>query len=243
MKTVELRKKEIKELQKLAQDHVKKLNDLRFKFAANQLKNVKEMSPSTRNEHEHGFSSPQRLNQFLSDFVNIACAQGKNDLSPLELRKQPLHDPLSVGDKLDFKMSLALDRLIKEFTTNLRDRLLACRIDLGQDQPIRPFKGDQKIVEQIAGAAVAMGLKDHRQWAIPTLPDGLKSRPDLRGMVSVVVDHRDSPSLSLDFKATVDAGKRLQRLRYLGKRNLQLGSHRHCGQGICGAVATGQPEP
>ena len=43
MNAVELRKKEIKELQKLAQDHVKKLNDLRFKFAANQLKNVKEI--------------------------------------------------------------------------------------------------------------------------------------------------------------------------------------------------------
>ena len=43
MKASELRKKDIKELQKLVQDHVKKLSDLRFKFSANQLKNVKEM--------------------------------------------------------------------------------------------------------------------------------------------------------------------------------------------------------
>jgi len=34
---------DIKELKKSVQDHTKKLSDLRFKFAANQLKNVKEI--------------------------------------------------------------------------------------------------------------------------------------------------------------------------------------------------------
>ena len=43
MKTDELRKKDVKELQKSAVDLTKKLSDLRFKFSANQLKNVKEM--------------------------------------------------------------------------------------------------------------------------------------------------------------------------------------------------------
>jgi len=43
MKTAELRKKDIKELQRTNQELVKKLSDLRFKFSANQLKNVKEM--------------------------------------------------------------------------------------------------------------------------------------------------------------------------------------------------------
>jgi len=43
MKTVELRKKDIKELRKSVLDHTKKLSDLRFKFSANQLKNVKEI--------------------------------------------------------------------------------------------------------------------------------------------------------------------------------------------------------
>jgi len=43
MKTDELRKKDVKELQKSAVDLTKKLSDLRFKFSANQLKNVKEI--------------------------------------------------------------------------------------------------------------------------------------------------------------------------------------------------------
>ena len=43
MKTVELRKRDPKELQKSAMDLTKKLSDLRFKFSANQLKNVKEI--------------------------------------------------------------------------------------------------------------------------------------------------------------------------------------------------------
>jgi len=43
MKTQDLRKKDIKELKKSVVDLNKKLSDLRFKFSANQLKNVKEM--------------------------------------------------------------------------------------------------------------------------------------------------------------------------------------------------------
>jgi len=43
MKTQELRKQDKKDLQKSVQDLNKKLSDLRFKFSANQLKNVKEM--------------------------------------------------------------------------------------------------------------------------------------------------------------------------------------------------------
>ena len=43
MKAEELRKKNIKELQKSVLENTKKLSDLRFKFSANQLKNVKEI--------------------------------------------------------------------------------------------------------------------------------------------------------------------------------------------------------
>ncbi len=43
MKIAELRKKDVKELHKNVLQNQKKLSDLRFKFSANQLKNVKEM--------------------------------------------------------------------------------------------------------------------------------------------------------------------------------------------------------
>ena len=43
MKASELRKKDKKDLEKLIKDNSKKLSDLRFKFSANQLKNVKEI--------------------------------------------------------------------------------------------------------------------------------------------------------------------------------------------------------
>ena len=43
MKNNELRKKDIKELQKSVLENTKKLSDLRFKLSANKLKNVKEM--------------------------------------------------------------------------------------------------------------------------------------------------------------------------------------------------------
>ena len=44
MKTAELRKRSNKELEVSVKDLLKKLSDIRFKFAANQLKNVKEIS-------------------------------------------------------------------------------------------------------------------------------------------------------------------------------------------------------
>ena len=43
MKNTELRKKDVTSLKKSVQELVKKLSDLRFKFSANQLKNVKEI--------------------------------------------------------------------------------------------------------------------------------------------------------------------------------------------------------
>jgi large subunit ribosomal protein L29 len=43
MKVNELRKRDKKDLEKLIGDLNKKLSDLRFKFSANQLKNVKEI--------------------------------------------------------------------------------------------------------------------------------------------------------------------------------------------------------
>ncbi len=43
MKIAELRKQDIKQLHKTVLQNQKKLSDLRFKFSANQLKNVKEM--------------------------------------------------------------------------------------------------------------------------------------------------------------------------------------------------------
>ncbi|MSU60493.1 MAG: 50S ribosomal protein L29 [Candidatus Staskawiczbacteria bacterium] len=44
MKTQELRKKDIKELQKSVQELQKKLSEARFRSSANQLKNVKEIN-------------------------------------------------------------------------------------------------------------------------------------------------------------------------------------------------------
>ena len=44
MKTLELRKKDTKELEKNVQEITKKLSDLRFKFSSGKLKNVKEIN-------------------------------------------------------------------------------------------------------------------------------------------------------------------------------------------------------
>ena len=44
MKTAELKKRDKKELEKMAHDLRKKVSDLRFKFSSNKLKNVKEIN-------------------------------------------------------------------------------------------------------------------------------------------------------------------------------------------------------
>jgi large subunit ribosomal protein L29 len=44
MKAAELRKRDKKELEKSVMDLRKKMNDLRFRFSSNKLKNTKEMN-------------------------------------------------------------------------------------------------------------------------------------------------------------------------------------------------------
>jgi len=48
MKSIELRKRDKKELEKIVQELRKKLNDLRFKFSSGKLKNVKEINSSKK---------------------------------------------------------------------------------------------------------------------------------------------------------------------------------------------------
>lgn len=48
MKAAEIRKKDKKELEKMAVELEKKLSDLRFKFSSGKLKNVKEMNNSKK---------------------------------------------------------------------------------------------------------------------------------------------------------------------------------------------------
>ena len=48
MKAADLRKKDKKELEKMVLELRKKMNDLRFKFSSNQLKNVKEINNSKK---------------------------------------------------------------------------------------------------------------------------------------------------------------------------------------------------
>jgi len=48
MKAIELRKRDNKELEKMVQELVKKLSDLRFKFSSGKLKNVKEINNSKK---------------------------------------------------------------------------------------------------------------------------------------------------------------------------------------------------
>ena len=48
MKVLELRKKDIKELEKTVLELRKKLSDLRFKFASGKLKNVMEIANSKK---------------------------------------------------------------------------------------------------------------------------------------------------------------------------------------------------
>ena len=86
-------------------------------------------------------------------------------------------------------MSSPFDRLIERFPANPRDRLLSRRIDLREDQPVRPFKGSQEIIKEVPGAAITVGLKNHGERALPAIPNRLHGSLDLHGMMPVIIDH------------------------------------------------------
>ena len=117
------------------------------------------------------------------------------------------------------------------------DRRLARRIDLGDQQRVGRRQHLREVVEQVAGARVAVRLEHQHQAALrPGLAHGLERRGDLGRVVAVVVDERDAAARSLDvaehLQAPVDALEARQRALDGRVGDLELRGHGDGGQRV-----------
>src|SRR6266508_6107356 len=81
-------------------------------------------------------------------------------------------------------------------------------------------------------------MKDHGQRPLPAVADRADGRANLGGMMTVVVDHHNSPRLSFHFKASMDAGESAERFGHLEKWDFQLMGHRGGGERVGRAVSS-----
>jgi len=76
----------------------------------------------------------------------------------------------------------------------------------------------------------------------PDLPRRGEGRPDLHGVVTVIVHHRDAVDLSLHLEAPPHPGVRGQALPHLVERDPEFQGDRRRRQGVADVVASGRPE-
>src|SRR5215475_10090937 len=113
----------------------------------------------------------------------------------------------------------------ENFAGDARDCRLAGRVNLEQLQGVGILEGGREVVHQIAGAGVAVWLKDHMHPFETTLAGGFEGGPNLGGMMPVIVDHANAGSFSPQLKATIDATKILQTCANVVGRNIKSDAH------------------
>src|ERR1700757_3241916 len=86
-----------------------------------------------------------------------------------------------------------------------RDGRFACGINVRHKDEIRPIKSRSELLLERLCACVAMRLKHHDEPLMLKRARGLKRRLDFGGMMTVVVHHRVSLGLQLDFKSSLGA--------------------------------------
>src|SRR5437867_5415677 len=97
-------------------------------------------------------------------------------------------------------------------------------------------EGASKLFFQCPGARVAVGLEDYNNAAVGGSARGAERREDLGRVVSVVVDHQDSPLLSFDLEPSIGILECGQSLGDLCEGDIELERGGRGGDGIQDAV-------
>src|SRR5580704_2419369 len=102
-------------------------------------------------------------------------------------------------------MATRAQRLVQPSRVDLRDRVLAGGIDVCDIEHVGGVEGVEEIIEQIAQAREAMGLKNRERAALETGAGGGQSGSHLGRMMRVIVEHYSATGFALDFESSVDA--------------------------------------
>src|SRR5690606_4156772 len=105
-------------------------------------------------------------------------------------RARQLFDALEI-ERLD--ATVRADRAADRLAVRACDRRLTCRVDFRDDERIDARKHAREVIEQITRTCIAVGLeREHDSAARPTLADRFERCRDLRRMMTIVVDQRET---------------------------------------------------
>src|SRR5580658_6127996 len=106
---------------------------------------------------------------------------------------------------------LLVNPLRQDFARDAFDGLLACGVNVEDEQRIGVGEGGRESFHQVARARVAMRLEDDVNLAKTALPRRGQRGLDLSGMVPVIVDHTHARVAPAQLEAPVNAAELVER--------------------------------
>src|SRR6266850_1555717 len=183
-------------------------------------------------------SRVQAFQQLRAELAHVAGAERDHEVAPTGDLAEVLDDARAVAAEInDVAMSVRPDPVGEIRGRDAGDRRFAGRVDVHHDQYVSQVEGREELLAQVQGPSVPVWL-EHRHD--PTVEPGLgggQGRPDLGGMMAVVVDHRDAAGAPEDLKAALDTRESSQRFLNSGERDLELQPHPHRREGVEHVVA------
>src|SRR4051794_6685366 len=108
-------------------------------------------------------------------------------------------------------MARAGDGIGERFSGDACDGLFACGVDVEKEKRVCIAECGGEFFHEIAGASIAMRLKNDMNAFEAALPCGGESGADLCGVMSVIVNDADSANLAFELEAAIDSTKFFER--------------------------------
>src|SRR5262249_1267632 len=118
------------------------------------------------------------------------------------------------------------------FAANAGNGRLAGGIDVENDNAIGCGESRTEIREQVAGAGVAMRLKDNMNTIEAALPRGSQRGANLGGMGAIVGDHAHPGGASAKLEGAINPAEALQAFAYARRIDVQPDPNRHGRRGV-----------
>ncbi len=190
--------------------------------------------------HAHG-RPPSSSDQAIRHRADRSRAERDDDIPGPDDPRDRRHQIVEAGHQIDRHGDGAPHRRAQRLERHPGDRLLAGRVDIGQQDVIGAGQRRSERVHQRGGARVAMRLKgDHD--APPERARRRQHRRDLGRVMAVVVDHEDPVRLAADVEAPLRAAEVLEAGRDAIERQPQLHADRHRCQRVQQVVPSGHRE-
>src|SRR4030066_251707 len=138
-----------------------------------------------------------RLADPLPPLPYVSSAESYPHVTFSNYLQQLRGEPFFLRKEVDIPVTMFLYPLIKPFRLAPFERILPCRIYIGQNNSICLVKGLQKVVKEVPRSRIPVGLEHRYYPLVPSIPGGRKGPFYLLGVVPVIVHNSPPARLSL----------------------------------------------